>query len=134
MIESQVVGFSGDSATATMDIQIGKGPYSSSVSGLVQIGETLTMVVYIEGDAGFDVHVRDCIAHDGNRDNAITLTDNRGCVLKKKLMGPWQKTREINGFRYLCEKKLQNNVILTNVVAHTDARWRHRLRSSTHSR
>ena len=42
----------------------------------------------------FLLQVRDCIAHDGNRNNSVILTDNNGCVLKKKLMGPWQKTRQ----------------------------------------
>lgn len=94
MLDTQIVSFSGDSATASMDIQIGKGPFAPSVNGLVKIGDTLTMVVAIEGDPGFDVQVQECIAHDGNRTNAVTLTDKRGCVLKKKLMGPWQKSTE----------------------------------------
>lgn len=99
MLDTQVVSFAGDTATAVMDVQIGKGPTAPSASGLIKIGETLTMVIYIEGDAGFDVHVQDCIAHDGDRSNAVTLTDTRGCVLKKKLMGPWQKTRDTAGIR-----------------------------------
>ena len=99
MLDSQVVSFSGDTATAVMDVQIGKGPIAPSASGLVKIGETLTMVIYVEGDPGFDVHVQSCIAHDGDRANAVALTDERGCVLKKKLMGPWQKSRQTNGVR-----------------------------------
>ncbi|EFX86937.1 hypothetical protein DAPPUDRAFT_97116 [Daphnia pulex] len=94
MLDTQIVSFSGDSATASMDIQIGKGPNAPSVNGLVKIGDTLTMVVAIEGDPGFDVQVQECIAHDGDRANAVTLTDKSGCVLKKKLMGPWQKTTQ----------------------------------------
>lgn len=94
MLDTQIVSFSGDSATASMDIQIGKGPNAPSVNGLVKIGDTLTMVIAIEGDPGFDVQVQECIAHDGNRSNAVTLTDSRGCVLKKKLMGPWQKSTQ----------------------------------------
>ena len=42
------------------------------------------------------IKVQNCIAHDGDRSNAVTLTDERGCVLKKKLMGPWQKSRNSN--------------------------------------
>lgn len=94
MLDTQIVSFSGDTATASMDIQLGKGPFAPSVNGLVKIGDTLTMVISIEGDPGFDVQVQQCIAHDGNRANAVTLTDERGCVLKKKLMGPWQKTTQ----------------------------------------
>ena len=94
MIDTQIVSFSGDTASATLDIQVGKGPNAPSVNGLVKIGDTLTMVVTVEGDPGFDVQVQDCIAHDGNKANAVTLTDSRGCVLKKKLMGPWQKEKK----------------------------------------
>ena len=94
MLDSQIVTFSGDTASATLDIQVGKGPNAPSINGLVKIGDTLTMVVTVEGDPGFDVQVQDCIAHDGNKDNAVTLTDSRGCVLKKKLMGPWQKEKK----------------------------------------
>lgn len=94
MLDTQIVSFSGDTATASMDIQLGKGPFAPSVNGLVKIGDTLTMVISIEGDPGFDVQVQQCIAHDGNRANAVTLTDERGCVLKKKLMGPWQKSTQ----------------------------------------
>ncbi|KAK2722506.1 uncharacterized protein LOC136034371 [Artemia franciscana] len=93
-LDSQIVSFSGDTANAFMDIQIGKGPLAPSANGLVRIGETMTMVISVTGDPGFDIHVRDCIAHDGNRNNPVILTDNNGCVLKKKLMGPWQKTRQ----------------------------------------
>ncbi|KAK2722742.1 hypothetical protein QYM36_003059 [Artemia franciscana] len=77
-----------------MDIQIGKGPLAPSANSLVRIGKTMTMVISATGDPGFDIHVRDCITHDGNRNNPVILTDNNGCVLKKKLMGPWQKTRQ----------------------------------------
>lgn len=94
MLDTQVVSFSGDSVTASLDIQVGKGPVAPSVDGLVKIGDTLTMVVAIEGDAAFDVQVQNCVAHDGDRGNSVTLTDGRGCVLKKKLMGPWQKSRQ----------------------------------------
>lgn len=75
--------------------QVGQGPFAPSVSGLVKIGETMTMVVYAEGAAtDFDIHVQECIAHDGNRQNSVRLTDERGCVLKTKLLGAFQKTRQ----------------------------------------
>ncbi|OQR67427.1 hypothetical protein BIW11_13536 [Tropilaelaps mercedesae] len=88
------VTYSGDSVDSYLDVQLGKGPFHANpVNGLVKIGETLTLVVYIHGD-DYDVHVKDCIAHDGNVANAIRLSDERGCVSAPKLMGPWQKTRE----------------------------------------
>jgi hypothetical protein len=92
MLDTKNVSFSGDSATASMDVQTGKGPNAPSVNGLVKIGDILTMVVAIEGDPGFDFRVQECIAHDGNRANAVTLSDKNGCVVMNKLMGPWQKT------------------------------------------
>ncbi|XP_018496324.1 uncharacterized protein LOC100900037 [Galendromus occidentalis] len=88
------VTYSGDSIDSYMDVQLGKGPFHANpVNGPVKIGETLTMVVYIHGD-DYDVHVADCIAHDGDVNNAIQLSNHHGCVSKPKVMGPWQRTRE----------------------------------------
>ncbi|XP_022709036.1 uncharacterized protein LOC111272092 isoform X2 [Varroa jacobsoni] len=88
------VTYSGDSIDSYLDVQLGKGPFHASpVNGLVKIGETLTLVVYIHGD-DYDVRVKDCMAHDGNAANSIRLSNDRGCVSAPKLMGPWQKTRE----------------------------------------
>lgn len=94
MLDVISVTYSGDTVDSYMDIQLGKGPFAPSVTGLVKIGDTLTMVIYVVGSDDFDMHVKDCIAHDGDIRNAIQLTDVRGCVLKKKLMGPWQKTKQ----------------------------------------
>jgi hypothetical protein len=58
MLDTKNVSFSGDSATASMDVQTGKGPNAPSVNGLVKIGDILTMVVAIEGDPGFDFRVQ----------------------------------------------------------------------------
>ncbi|XP_023218723.1 uncharacterized protein LOC111620928 [Centruroides sculpturatus] len=94
MLDIVTITYSGDTVESYMDIQIGRGPFSTPVTGLVKIGETLTMVIYVQGADDFDIHVKDCIAHDGDVRNAIQLTDARGCVIKKKLMGPWQKSRQ----------------------------------------
>ncbi|KAL7639809.1 UNVERIFIED_CONTAM: hypothetical protein RMT77_009219 [Armadillidium vulgare] len=94
MLEQQVVTFSSDAtASASMDIQVGRGPFAPSASGLVKIGELMTMVVTVEGPSDIDLHVRQCIAHDGTNDNTIDLTDQNGCVLKRKIIGSWQKKR-----------------------------------------
>ena len=69
--------------------QVGRGPFAPSATGLVKIGETLTIVVSVEGDAGFDIHVKQCIAHPGDRNNNIILTDQNGCVAKPKLIAPF---------------------------------------------
>lgn len=86
--------YAGSSAADSyMDVQHGHGPFSPPVTGLVKIGETLTLVVYTLG-SDFDVHVKDCVAHDGDLSHAVQLTDAQGCVAKPKLLGPWQKTRK----------------------------------------
>ncbi|XP_044588455.1 uncharacterized protein LOC123267715 isoform X1 [Cotesia glomerata] len=94
MLNQEIVTFSGDTATAKLDIQVGKGPFAPAATGLVKIGEPMTLVVSVEGDPGFDLQVRDCIARDEPSLNIVQLTDERGCILKPKLFGAFQKTRE----------------------------------------
>lgn len=53
----------------------------------------MTLVVSVSGDPGFDVQVKDCKAVDTTASNSIQLTDDEGCVLKSKLFGAFQKTR-----------------------------------------
>jgi len=38
--------------------------------------------------------VRDCVAHDEASTNTLQLTDERGCILKPKLFGAFQKTND----------------------------------------
>jgi len=57
MLNQEIVTFSGDTATAKLDIQIGKGPFAPAADGLVKIGEAMTLVVSVEGDPGFDLQV-----------------------------------------------------------------------------
>ncbi|VVC33437.1 Zona pellucida domain [Cinara cedri] len=94
MLNQEVVTFSGDTATARLDIQAGKGPFAPIASGLVKIGETMTLVVTVDGDPGFNILVRDCVARDNDPDsgNQLQLTDARGCVAKPKLFGSFQTT------------------------------------------
>nr|CAD7263030.1 unnamed protein product [Timema shepardi] len=75
-------------------VEMGRGPFAPAANGLVKIGETMTLVVSVEGDPGFDIQVRDCVARDSTSTNLVQLTDERGCVIKKKLFGAFQKTRE----------------------------------------
>jgi len=95
MLNQEIVTFSGDTATAKLDIQMGRGPFAAAANGLVKIGETMTLVVTVEGDPGFNVLVRQCVARDSDPSsgNVVQLTDDRGCVLKPKLMGAFQTTR-----------------------------------------
>ncbi|XP_068082882.1 uncharacterized protein [Anabrus simplex] len=94
MLEQEIVTFSGDTAVATLDIQMGRGPFAPKATGLVKIGEDMTLVVSVEGDPGFDIAVHECIARDSTDTNTIQLTDERGCILRPKLMGAFQKTRD----------------------------------------
>lgn len=76
-----------------MQIQVGKGPWASEVSGLVKIGQTMTMVLAIkDDDTKFDMLVRNCMAHDGKR-APIQLVDQRGCVTRPKLMSRFTKIK-----------------------------------------
>uniref|UniRef100_A0A2S2QF31 ZP domain-containing protein n=1 Tax=Sipha flava TaxID=143950 RepID=A0A2S2QF31_9HEMI len=94
MLNQEVVTFSGDTATARLDIQSGKGPFAPPANGLVKIGETMTLVVTVDGDPGFNVLVRECVARDSNPEsgNQLQLTDSQGCVAKPKLFGSFQTT------------------------------------------
>ncbi|CAH1117180.1 unnamed protein product [Phaedon cochleariae] len=93
MLTQEIVTFSGDTATARLDILLGRGPQGQPASGLVKIGEPMTLVVSISGDPGFDIQVKDCKAVDSTGENVVPLTDDNGCVLKPKLFGAFQKTR-----------------------------------------
>ncbi|XP_041975818.1 uncharacterized protein LOC121730720 isoform X4 [Aricia agestis] len=94
MLNQITSNFSGDTAMARLDIQSGRGPFAPEANGLIKIGETMTLVVSVTGDPGFDILVRECIARDSSNNNVVPLTDNNGCVLKPKLFGAFQKTRE----------------------------------------
>ncbi|KAG8240026.1 hypothetical protein J437_LFUL016412, partial [Ladona fulva] len=106
MLEQQVVTFSGDTASTQLDVRVGKfgdGGAGSTANGLVQIGTDMSLVVTVDGDPGFDVHVRECIARPAGEvtesdtitpeDSVLRLTDERGCPLKTKIFGPFQKRR-----------------------------------------
>lgn len=94
MLNQITSNFSGDTAMARLDIQAGRGPFAPEANGLIKIGETMTLVVSVTGDAGFDILVRECIARDSGNNHVVPLTDSNGCVLKPKLFGSFQKTRE----------------------------------------
>lgn len=94
MLNQITSNFSGDTAMARLDIQTGRGPFAPEANGLIKIGETMTLVVSVTGDPGFDILVRECVARDSESRHVVPLTDNNGCVLKPKLFGAFQKTRD----------------------------------------
>lgn len=57
MLNQETVTFSGDTATAKLDLQVGRGPFAPAATGLVKIGELMTLVISVEGDPGFDLNV-----------------------------------------------------------------------------
>merc|ERR1711892_1194796 len=61
MLDVVRAAFAGDNVGCWMQIQVGKGPWASEVSGLVKIGQTMTMVLAIKDDEQkFDMLVRNC--------------------------------------------------------------------------
>lgn len=93
MLDVVRADFAGDNVGCWMQIQVGKGPWASEVSGLVKIGQTMTMVLAIkDDDSKFDMLVRNCMAHDGKR-APIQLVDQRGCVSRPKLMSRFTKIK-----------------------------------------
>ncbi|KAJ8978335.1 hypothetical protein NQ317_011458 [Molorchus minor] len=93
MLDVVRTDFAGDNVGCWMQIQVGKGPWASEVSGLVKIGQTMTMVLAIKDDDNkFDMLVRNCMAHDGKR-APIQLVDQKGCVTRPKLMSRFTKIK-----------------------------------------
>ncbi|KAG8227695.1 hypothetical protein J437_LFUL005396 [Ladona fulva] len=93
MLHAVTANFLGDNLQCWMQIQVGKGPWASEVSGIVKIGQTMTMVLAIKDDESkFDMLVRNCVAHDGKR-APIQLVDQHGCVVRPKIMSRFQKIK-----------------------------------------
>lgn len=93
MLNAVTANFLGDNLQCWMQIQVGKGPWASEVSGIVKIGQTMTMVLAIKDDENkFDMMVRNCVAHDGKR-APIQLVDQNGCVTRPKIMGRFEKIK-----------------------------------------
>ncbi|XP_018346842.1 PREDICTED: LOW QUALITY PROTEIN: uncharacterized protein LOC108751254 [Trachymyrmex septentrionalis] len=94
MLNQEIITFNGDTVITKLDIQIGRGPFAPTANGLIKIGETMTLVISVEGDPDFDLQVRNCSARDEISTNMLQLTDERGCTLKPKLFGAFQKTKD----------------------------------------
>ncbi|XP_015922589.1 uncharacterized protein [Parasteatoda tepidariorum] len=93
MLQVVRADFAGDNVGCWMQIQVGKGPWANEVAGIVRIGQTMTLVLAIKDDESkFDMMVRNCIAHDGNR-APIELVDSSGCITRPKLMSRFTKVK-----------------------------------------
>lgn len=96
MLDPVTANFLGDNLRCWMQVQVGKGPYASEVSGIVKIGQTMTMVLGVKDDENkFDMMVRNCVAHDGQR-APIQLVDEKGCVVREKIMSPFKKVKNFD--------------------------------------
>jgi len=96
MLDPVTANFLGDNLRCWMQVQVGKGPYASEVSGIVKIGQTMTMVLGVKDDENkFDMMVRNCVAHDGTR-APIQLVDEKGCVVREKIMSPFKKVKNFD--------------------------------------
>ena len=96
MLDPVTANFLGDNLRCWMQIQVGKGPQASEVTGIVKIGQTMTMVLGVKDDENkFDMMVRNCVAHDGQR-APIQLVDERGCVSRPKIMSPFKKVKNFD--------------------------------------
>nr|CAD7417859.1 unnamed protein product [Timema cristinae] len=120
---------------------MGRGPFAPAANGLVKIGETMTLVVSVEGDPGFDIQVRDCVARDSTSTNLVQLTDERGCVIKKKLFGAFQKTRETGSAQtsiiaYAFFQGSANSCLGNKPFSHgaSNSSWMCPLRVATHNK
>ncbi|XP_074601187.1 uncharacterized protein LOC141855168 [Brevipalpus obovatus] len=93
MMDAVTANFLGDNIQCWMQIQAGKGPWASEVTGIVKIGQTMTMVLAIKDDENkFDMLVRNCVAHDG-KNQPIQLIDDSGCVQRPKIISKFQKVK-----------------------------------------
>jgi hypothetical protein len=93
MLNAVTANFLGDSLQCWMQIQVGKGPWASEVSGIVKIGQTMTMVLGIkDSENKFDMLVRNCVAHNGKK-TPIQLVDEVGCITRPKIMSNFQKIK-----------------------------------------
>lgn len=93
MMDAVTANFLGDNIQCWMQIQAGKGPWANEVTGIVKIGQTMTMVLAIKDDENkFDILVRNCVAHDG-KNQPIQLVDDSGCVTRPKIISRFQKVK-----------------------------------------
>ena len=85
-----------DNVNCWMEIQQGKGPWASPVTGSVPLGTTLSMVIgIIDKDNEFDMRVKSCEASDG-KIRPIQLSDSDGCVLRPKMVSKFMKKKSTN--------------------------------------
>ncbi|XP_023227725.1 uncharacterized protein LOC111628217 [Centruroides sculpturatus] len=78
-----------------MDIMKGRMPGLKIITGHVDVGEEVTMIIKIRQKPGIVAKVTNCLAHDGSRDNQQQLTDRNGCSLDFTILPELQE--KVNG-------------------------------------
>jgi len=95
-----------DAVDVWMDLQLGKWPTLQAIGSAVRIGEQLSLMVGLNDPTGrMDLQVRDCYAHSSPEltDPAafrVQLTDSDGCVIKTKLLGPFESQSPAKGSQF----------------------------------
>ncbi|XP_074595564.1 uncharacterized protein LOC141850739 isoform X4 [Brevipalpus obovatus] len=75
-----------------MEIRRGFGTAGTRTSGPVTVGDPLTLLIHMKSEkAGFDILVKNCIAHNG-ANQRLQLIDTNGCVTNEKLISPFRGT------------------------------------------
>ncbi|UXI18391.1 serine proteinase stubble-like [Sarcoptes scabiei] len=90
-----------------MEIRRGFGIAGTRTSGPVTVGDPLTLLIHMKSDkVGFDILVKNCIAHNGAAQR-MQLIDSNGCVTNDKLISPFRGTynaengHQVSLFAYL---------------------------------
>ncbi|XP_039314419.1 uncharacterized protein LOC105196110 [Solenopsis invicta] len=80
-------------ATANLEIKIGNDPFGIIANEPVRVNSTLTLVISVKIDPGFDIEVRDCFARDKDSNKSVNITDENGCILDSRF-DAFQKTNK----------------------------------------
>ncbi|RWS13895.1 Zona pellucida-like domain containing protein 12 [Dinothrombium tinctorium] len=79
-----------------MEIRRGFGTSGTRTTGPVTVGDPLTLLIHMKSEkAGFDILVKNCIAHNGAQQR-LQLIDTNGCVTNEKLISPFRGTYNTN--------------------------------------
>ena len=101
--EAKFANADDDVVDVWMDLQQGRWPASGPIESAVRIGEQLSLIVGLNDPSGqMDLQVRDCYAHSmpelaNPAAFRVQLTDAQGCVMKTKLLGPFEHDRSSAG-------------------------------------
>ncbi|XP_076351310.1 cuticlin-3-like [Tachypleus tridentatus] len=88
------VAFTQDTINTLMEVQVGKGPFSTPATGYLHVGDETSLVIYVQDPTNkFDAKMMGCKASNG-KGLSVALTDENGCVMRPEMMTPFYKTRD----------------------------------------